>query len=107
MGKKARTAPDGPLTRGREEPSGLAEAAIRREAPESVIVSFGELAHLVAHAVARELAAEAEEQCGGAQAIVEWVAERANEDADLEALAALVGGLAADTLAAVTLGRAA
>jgi hypothetical protein len=66
-----------------------------------VIVSFSQMSNLVAHAVADALAEEAEETCGGAATIAEWAA--AHDGPDVEALAGLIGGLACDMLAALTL----
>ncbi len=73
----------------------------------SEIVTFPAMATLIGLAVALELAAVAEEECGGEQVLIEWILSRDDHDPALTAFAGLVEGCACDMLAALTLGRAA
>lgn len=64
-----------------------------------MILTHEDIAAVVAYALCRELAAEAEEVCGGSQILVEWALARAEGDPALEAFAGLVDALAWETAA--------
>ncbi len=64
-----------------------------------MILTHADIADAIAFAVCCELAEEAEETCGGEQAIVEWALARPDDDPDLEAFAGFVDALAWETAA--------
>ncbi len=63
--------------------------------------TMAEQAAAIGAAVARELGAVADEQCGGAEAITSWALARPDGDPGLEMLAGLMDSLAWSAVAAL------